>query len=129
MREAIFTEKGAAPRGLYSQAIVAQGPQVFVSAQGPNDPETGQRVTGSFAEQAERVFQNVTILLEAAGTSWAHVVKVNVYLADSSNFAEMNQIYGRYCVQPYPARTTLEATVGGAAILVDCVALVPQSAQ
>ena len=120
-------EKGAAPRGLYSQAIVAQGPQVFVSAQGPNDPTTGQRVTGSFRAQAERVFENVTILLEAAGSSWDNVVKVNVFLADSGNFAEMNEIYNQYCNKPYPARTTLEATVGGAAILVDCVALVPET--
>ena len=127
MRKQIYTEKGAAPRGLYSQAIVASGPQVYVSAQGPNDPATGQRRLGTFREQAELVFQNVTTLLEAAGTSWAHVVKVNVYLADDANFAEMNEVYGRFCVEPYPARTTLKATIGDSAILVDCIAVVPES--
>ena len=123
MRKQIFTDKGAPPRGLYSQAIVADGPQVYVSAQGPIDPQTGELKLGSFREQAERVFQNVTILLEAAGTSWEHVVKVNVYLADDANFAEMNEIYGQYCTEPYPARTTLKASIGQSAIVVDCVAL------
>ncbi|MEM7032038.1 MAG: Rid family hydrolase [Chloroflexota bacterium] len=125
MKKAIFTEKGAKPRGPYSQAIIAQGPQVFISAQGPNDPETGEQRLGPFAEQAELVFQNISTLLEAAGTSWEHVVKMTIYLADDGNFATMNEIYQRYCIEPYPARTTIRATVGQSAIVADCIALIP----
>jgi len=126
MRRAIHTDKGAAPRGPYSQAIVADGPTVYVSAQGPNDPATGARVTGDFRAKAEQVFRNVTTLLEAAGTSWEHAVKVTIILADMANFAEMNELYLQYVREPYPARTTLQSNIGEAEILVDCTAVVPQ---
>lgn len=125
MRKAIHTDKGVTPRGPYSQAIVSHGPQVFISAQGPVDPTTGEQRLGPFPEQADLVFQNISILLEAAGTSWENVVKMTIYLADDSHFIEMNEIYQRYCVKPYPARTTIRATIGQSAIVADCIALVP----
>ena len=128
MRKEIFTEKGAAPKGPYSQAIVAGGPMVFASGQGPVDPATGEMQLGSFSEQAELVFDNITTLLEAAGTSWANVVRTGVFLADLSNFAEMNEIYQRYLQKPYPARTTVGAGLsGGMLIEVDCIAVVPEA--
>ena len=128
MRKEIFTEKGATPVGPYSQAIVAKGPLVFVSGQGPVDPVTGQMKLGSFAEQAEQVFENLKTLLEAAGTSWEHVVRVGIFLADMANFAEMNGIYQRYLTKPYPARTTVQTGLPapGMLIEVDCIAVVPK---
>jgi 2-iminobutanoate/2-iminopropanoate deaminase len=126
MRKSIYTEKGAKPVGPYSQAIVADGPTVYVAGQGPLNPETNELVLGSFREQAERVFQNIGILLEAAGAGWENVVKVNVYLADFNNFAEMNEVYRKYLREPYPARTTIQAVIGVIAIEVDCIAVVPQ---
>ena len=124
-RQPISSSHGAPPKGIYSQAIVAEGKQVFVSGQGPVDPASGDLVLGSFAEQARLTFQNITTLLEAAGTAWENVVKVNVYLADLNNFAEMNEIYKTFAKEPYPARTTVQAGLGQIAIEVDCVALVP----
>lgn len=125
MRKPIRTEKGAPPQGPYSPAIVADGPHVYVSGQGPVDPESGELKLGSFQEQAELTFQNVETLLHAAGTSWEHVVKVNVYLADINNFAAMNEIYKKFLVEPYPARTTVQAGLGKIAIEVDCIAVIP----
>lgn len=123
MRKQIFAAKGAEPKGPYSQAIVADGPMVYVSGQGPVDPESGQFRFGSFREQAELTFQNVATLLEAAGSSWAHAVKVGIFLADLGNFAEMNEIYQRYLQAPCPARTTVQAGLPpGMAIEVDCIA-------
>ena len=128
MRKEIFTEKGAAPKGPYSQAILAQGPMVFVSGQGPVDPETGEFRLGSFREQAELTFRNVTTLLEAAGSSWEHVVRVGIFLADFENFAEMNEIYRRYVTAPYPARTTVRAGMSPQMLIeVDCIAVVPEA--
>ena len=127
MRKQIYTAKGAEPIGPYSQAIVADGPTVYLSGQGPVDPETGEFRFGSFREQAELTFQNIGTLLEAAGTSWTHVVKVGIFLADLGNFREMNEIYQRYVQDPYPARTTVEAGLPARmAIEVDCIASLPQ---
>ncbi len=126
MREQIMSEKGAPPKGPYSPAIVADGPMVYVSGQGPIDPETGMMIQGSFREQAERVFENISVLLEAAGTSWAHVVRVGVFLADLDNFAEFNEVYQGYLQEPYPARTTVQAGLPPNMLLeVDCIARVP----
>ena len=127
MRKAIVSDKAPRPRGPYSPAIVASGPTVYVSAQGPVDPATDQFVSGSFADQAERVFENVGALLEAAGTSWQHAVKVTVVLADFGNFAAMNQVYANHVTEPFPARTTLEAKIGTSAIGVDCIAVIPRA--
>jgi reactive intermediate/imine deaminase len=127
MRKQIFTEKEAAPVGPYSQAIVADGPTVYVSGQGPLDPKTGTFDKDDFAAQVKQVFENLSVLLEAAGTSWANVVRVGVFLSDMGNFPVMNEIYATYVSAPYPARTTVQAQLpGGIDIEVDCIAVVPQ---
>ena len=126
MRKHIFTEKGASPKGPYSQAFVAEGPMVFVAGQGPVDPITGEFRFGTFREQAELTFQNISTILEAAGTSWANVVRVGVYLADRGNFEEMNEIYKSFVSAPYPARTTIQVTLRPRMeIEVDCIAMIP----
>ena len=128
MRKEILAKKGAAPVGPYSQAIVADGPLVFVSGQGPVDPATGQIKPGGIAEQAEQVFENLATILEAAGSSWEHVVRVGIFLADMNDFAEMNGVYQRYLTKPYPALTTVRTglPMSGMLIEVDCIAVVPQ---
>ena len=126
MRKQITSKKGAPPKGAYSPAIMADGPMVYVSGQGPVDPETGEMRLGSFREQAELAFQNISALLEAAGTSWAEVVRVGVFLADLGNFAEMNEIYQSYLTEPYPARTTVQAGLPAKMLIeVDCIARIP----
>jgi 2-iminobutanoate/2-iminopropanoate deaminase len=126
MRKPVVTPAAPTPRGVYSQAIVAGGPFVFVSGQGPADPASGELLLGSFREQAEQTFRNVGALLVAAGTTWANVVKVNVYLADMKDFQAMNEVYRTFAVEPYPARTTVGAALGQIAIEVDCVAVLPR---
>ena len=126
MREAIFTEKGVQPAAPYSQGIVARGRSVYVSGQGSFSPETGRFEPGEFAAQAERTFRNVQASLEAAGARWQDVVKVNVYLANILDFGAMNEIYRRFVVEPYPARTTIQAVLSGHMLIeVDCIAIVP----
>lgn len=128
MRKQITAEKGAPPQGIYSPAIAASGPMVYISGQAAVDPITGKpQFDGSFEEQAKLTFDNVTTLLEAAGTSWEHTVKVGVFLADLGNFAKMNEIYKEYLTEPYPARTTIQAVLPAKmAIEVDCIAIIPE---
>jgi 2-iminobutanoate/2-iminopropanoate deaminase len=128
MRSVVLSRKAPAPGGIYSQGIIGSGPFVFVSGQGPIDPKSGGIVTGGFREQAVRAFRNVEAILKAAGTSWAHAVKTNVYLSDLGDFPEMNRVYKRFLKKPYPARTTVQAGLLGILIEVDCIAVIPPKA-
>lgn len=108
MRQIIKTEDAPQAIGPYSQAVVAGG-FVFLSGQIPLDPATGQFVEGGIAEQTEQVLRNLSKVLEAAGTSLARVVKTTVFLADMSDFAAMNEVYGRSFNENPPARSTVQA--------------------
>jgi 2-iminobutanoate/2-iminopropanoate deaminase len=125
MRKKITSKHGAPPMGIYSPAILAEGKTLYVSGQGAVNTE-GKVVGETFEEQARQVFNNISVLLEAAGTSWANVVKVGIFMTNLDNFVEMNRIYKEYLTEPYPARTTVQAVLfEGIQIEVDCIALVP----
>jgi 2-iminobutanoate/2-iminopropanoate deaminase len=104
----IQTETAPAAIGPYSQAIRANG-LVFCSGQIPIDPATGKFVAGGIAEQTEQVLKNLSAVLEAAGSSLERVVKTTVFLADMAEFAEMNEVYGRFFTGQTPARATVAA--------------------
>ena len=108
MREALSTPQAPAAIGPYSQAIRAGG-FLFVSGQIPLDPATGTLVDGDVTAQTHRVLRNLGAILTAAGTSFEHVVKTTVYLADMSEFAAMNEVYASYFSAPAPARATVQA--------------------
>jgi 2-iminobutanoate/2-iminopropanoate deaminase len=108
MRNALSSPDAPAAIGPYSQAIKAGG-FLFLSGQIPLDPATGELVGGSIADQTHRVFLNLKAILGAAGASFDHVVKTTVYLADMSEFAAMNAVYGGYFSSPAPARATIQA--------------------
>ncbi len=107
MRDVISTDAGPKAIGPYSQAIKANG-FVFVSGQVSLDPATQQLIEGDVAAQTERVLQNLSGILQAAGSSLAQVVKAGVFLKNMSDFAAMNEVYGRYFAQTPPARSTVE---------------------
>src|ERR1043166_6338164 len=100
---------GDAPKAidLYSPAVRA-GQLLFVSGQVALDPATGNMVEGGIAEQTRRVLDNVGALLTAGGRSFAAVVPTTIFLADINDFAAVNEIYGQYFTQPYPARATVQ---------------------
>jgi 2-iminobutanoate/2-iminopropanoate deaminase len=107
MKEIISTDKGPKALGPYSQAVRANG-FIFISGQGAIDPATGQLVEGGIAQQAARTLDNLKAIVEAAGSSLDHAVKVTVFLKDMNEFAAMNEVYARYFPQNRPARTTVE---------------------
>ena len=114
----------AAPQaiGTYSQAIRA-GDTVYLSGQIPLDPQTMEIVTGGFEAQARRVFENLRAVAAAAGGDLSRAVKLNIYLTDLGNFAELNRVMAAYFTAPYPARATLgvASLPRGAAVEVDAV--------
>jgi len=107
MRKVIATPNAPQAIGPYSQAISANG-FVFVSGQIAIDPETGNIVGGAVAEQTERVMTNLSNILAAAGTSLDKVVKATVFLKNMSDFAGMNEVYGKFFTTAPPARATVE---------------------
>ena len=116
----------AAPEaiGPYSQAIGAAG-FVFCSGQVPLDP-SGDGVTDApVGEQTRRCLSNLAAVLDAAGTSLAHVVMMTAYLADMGDFPEFNEAYSEFFPVDPPARATVgvAALPAGARVEVDCIAL------
>ena len=107
MREVIATDQGPKAIGPYSQAIKANG-WFFSRGQIPLDPATQQLIEGDIAAQTERVLQNISGVLRAAGSSLEQVVKTTVFLKNMAEFAAMNEVYGHYFTQTPPARSTVE---------------------
>lgn len=108
MKQIIKTGDAPGAIGPYSQAVIAGG-FVYCSGQIPLDPRTGEFVAGGIAEQTEQVLKNISALLAAAGTGLEQVVKTTVFLAEMNDFAAMNEVYGRFFGENYPARSTVQA--------------------
>ena len=120
MRKTVMADKGPAPAGPYSHAVVANG-FVFISGQGPVNPETGT-MPDAFADQVRQTFKNVQTILEAAGSSLDDVVKVNAYVTDLTRFAEFNDVYKEFFQDDPPTRTTVATALLGILVEVDCIA-------
>jgi 2-iminobutanoate/2-iminopropanoate deaminase len=93
--------------GPYSQAVRA-GQLLFISGQVPLDPATGQIVSGDIATQTRRALDNLRAVLTAGGRSFTDVVRTTIFLADMNDFAAVNEVYGEYFSEPYPARATVQ---------------------
>jgi 2-iminobutanoate/2-iminopropanoate deaminase len=106
-KETIFPPGASATKGPYSPAV-AVGDLVFVSGQIPADPDTGRLVDGGIEDKAARVFENVRMILEAAGSGLDKVVRVTLFVADMDDFAAVNEVYARYFGPEYPARACVE---------------------
>lgn len=107
MRETLSTQNAPQAIGPYSQAVRANG-FIFTSGQIAIDPSTQQVVEGDVAIQTDRVLQNLSAILAAAGSNLSKVVRVGVFLKNMNDFAAMNQVYGKYFTSAPPARSTVE---------------------
>ncbi len=108
MVKAIHTDKAPAAIGPYSQAIEA-GDFLYVSGQIPIDPANGEVVEGIKA-QTTQVLENLKAILTEAEANFSQVVKFTIFLKSMEDFATVNEIYGSYLEQPYPARATVEVS-------------------
>lgn len=120
-----YVESKDAPRGTgpYSPAIVA-GSFVFVSGQGPLDPETHEVLGATIEEQTKHTLDNVRALIEEAGTSLDRVVRVTAYLANTDDYEGYNRAYSEYFPRNPPTRTTVGGDLFGILIEVDCIAYI-----
>lgn len=106
-REIISTDQAPGAVGPYSQAVVS-GDLVFTAGQIALDPQTQTMVEGGVEAQARQVMQNLAAVLEAAGCSFADVIKTTLYFQDLGDFAAVNAIYAEYFGDEPPARSAVE---------------------
>lgn len=124
-REIVHTDQAPAAIGPYSQGVRV-GNLLFTAGQIGLNPATEQMVADDVAGQTERVLQNLTAILEAAGTSMDQVIKCTVFLMDMADFAAMNEVYGRFFPQNPPARSTVQVAglPRGARVEIEAIALI-----
>lgn len=119
----VHTSNAPEAVGPYSQAIASQN-LVFCSGQVGLDPDTGELVPGTVADETRRALDNLSTVLDAAGTSIVHVLKVTAYLTNMNDFGEFNDAYAEYFGEDPPARATvgIAALPVGARVEVECIA-------
>ena len=121
-KQIISTTEAPSAIGPYSQAVRV-GNTIWVSGQIPLDPATKEMVDGDIEAQIRRVFENLKIIVLAAGASLDEVVKVNIFLIDLSHFALVNKVMAEYFRAPYPARAAVgvASLPRGAQVEVECI--------
>ena len=106
MKTVINTGNAPAPIGPYSQAIEANG-LIFVSGQVAIDPATGELVLDDIKTETTKVMDNIKAILTEAGIDFSHIVKTTIFLKDMASFGQVNEVYGSYFTEKFPARETV----------------------
>ena len=126
--QAICPVDGPKVIGPYSPGIVtdlSHGKLLFVSGHLPVDPQTGQKIESSIQEATRQTMENIERVLIASGSSFDHVLRVDVFLRDMKEFPGMNEEYAKYFPNGhFPARQTIQSNIP-ALIEISCIALVP----
>jgi len=107
MKKIINTVEAPAPIGPYSQATVA-GNFIFVSGQIPSHPFTGELIIKDITIATNLVMENIGAILKAAGADYKDIVKTSIFLTNMGDFAEVNEVYGTYFEDSFPARETVQ---------------------
>jgi 2-iminobutanoate/2-iminopropanoate deaminase len=125
-REPVTALGAPAAIGPYSHAVRAAG-LLFCSGQIPLDPDSGELVGATPAEQAARCLENLASVCSAAGASLADAVRMTVYMTDLSAFAAVNEVYGTYFEADPPARVAVgvAALPKGAQVEIDAIVALP----
>jgi 2-iminobutanoate/2-iminopropanoate deaminase len=106
MKTVINTTNAPAPIGPYSQAIEA-GNFVFFSGQVAINPVTNELVLDDIKTETTQVMENIKALLTEAGIDFSNVVKTTIFLKDMQSFTQVNEVYGSYFTDKFPARETV----------------------
>lgn len=127
MKQKIITAKAPKVVGPYSQAIgitIVKGKYIFTSGQIHITPE-GKLLEGNIEVQTHQIMKNLQAVLEAAGVGFQDVVKATIYMTDLGNYAKVNEVYGSYFSEPFPARETVQvaALPAGAKVEISLVAV------
>ena len=109
MKKAILTTNAPAPIGPYSQAVLT-GNMLFISGQVAIIPETGVPMLDDIQSETHQVMKNISNILMEAGMEMQHVVKTSIFLMDMNQFKQVNEVYGSYFKNDFPARETIQVS-------------------
>jgi len=109
MKNIIKTNNAPAPIGPYSQAVAAGG-FLFISGQIPTNPATGEIISTDIKAETKQVMENIGAILSKAGIGFGNVVKTTIFLTDMQSFAGVNEVYGAYFTEQFPARETVQVS-------------------
>ncbi len=125
-KKIVVTDNAPRAIGPYS-AGVSTGHLVFTAGQLGMDPKTGDLVEGGIQAQTRQALNNLKAVLEAAGSRLELVVKTTVFLKDINAFSQMNEVYGTFFTENFPARSAIQvaALPKGADVEIEAVALLP----
>ncbi|HAL83760.1 MAG TPA: reactive intermediate/imine deaminase [Mucilaginibacter sp.] len=107
MKKIINTPDAPAPIGPYSQAVMA-GNFLFLSGQVAINPSNGELVLDDIKTETKQVMENIKAVLIEAGVDFSSIVKTSIFLKDMQNFAQVNEVYGAYFTDQFPARETVQ---------------------
>ena len=122
-KQVIKPARSAPAVGPYNHAVKV-GDFLFCAGQIPLDPATGNLVSGDIQTQTQRALENVKAILEDQGLTFANVVKSTVFLTNLADFAGMNEVYAKYFISDFPARSTVQVSAlpKGADVEIEVVA-------
>jgi 2-iminobutanoate/2-iminopropanoate deaminase len=125
-KKIISTNRAPAAIGPYSQAVIVNG-FVFVAGQIGLVPGNRKMITGGVEAQAKQALDNLTAILEEAGTSLDNVVKVTIFLKDLDHFQQVNEVYAKYFTSDQPARSTVQVSrlPATADVEIEAIAVMP----
>ena len=109
MKEVINTKDAPSPIGPYSQAIKT-GKLVFISGQIAINSATGNLVMDNIHEETTQIMRNIGAILKAAGMDYSNVIKTTIFLTNMNNFSAVNEVYGSFFKDAFPARETVEVS-------------------
>ena len=125
MKEKISADGCPPATGPFSHAVVA-GNLVFTAGQIHLTSEM-ELVQGAIEEKVHQVMKNLQSILKAAGVTFADVVKSTIYVTDMAVYGKINEVYGGYMAEPFPAREVVcvKELPLGADVEISMVALKP----
>ena len=106
-KQIINTKNAPAPIGPYNQAVLT-GNLLFVSGQIALHPETNQLIQDDIKTETRQVMENLKAILTAAGMNFGNVLKSTIFITNMNDFAQINEVYGSYFSDAYPARETVQ---------------------
>jgi len=108
-KKIINTQNSPAPIGPYNQAILVSD-TLYISGQICIDPSTGSLKNRDIQEETHQAMQNIKAILQEAGMNFSNVVKATIFITDMNRFSEINEIYGKYFSDNFPARETVQVS-------------------